>query len=510
MVNRKNVEKKYALISVYNKTNLSYLCNNLKKHSINFISTGSTCKKIKKLGFRCQEISSLTKFKEILDGRVKTLHPKIHASLLFKRNNPEHLATFKKLNFPVIDYVIVNLYPFKKTIKNTTNKKKIIEMIDIGGPTLLRSSSKNFDVLTTICDPSDYSKFIKNLDKNKGNTSYEFRKKMAFKVFKNTSHYDSLIFKWLKSTQELKNKGKSKKILLKYGENPNQKSFFIKNNSKSIFDGQIQGNKIGYNNILDINEGLACLKEFKEPTCIIIKHNNPCGVASDTTVKKSFIKAYQADSLSAFGGVVLFNRKINKNLSFLLKKYFFEIIVAPDFEKNSIEIFKTKKNLILIRSNSINSNNNKEFKTVTSGILFQNKNDFKITRKSIKLVSSKGANFQTVEDLLFAFKVVKHVKSNAIVLANKKQTVGIGAGQMSRFDSTRLALMKYKDYFANKKFVCASDAFFPFVDNIQLLKKNNCLAIIQPLGSKNDKKIIDFAKQNKIPLYFTKNRVFKH
>jgi len=240
------------------------------------------------------------------------------------------------------------------------------------------------------------------------------------------------------------------------------------------------------------------------------KTHNPCGVASDTTVKKSFIKAYQADSLSAFGGVVLFNRKINKNLSFLLKKYFFEIIVAPDFEKNSIEIFKTKKNLILIRSKSINSNNNKEFKTVTSGILFQNKNDFKITRKSIKLVSSKSANFQTVEDLLFAFKVVKHVKSNAIVLANKKQTVGIGAGQMSRFDSTRLALMKYKDYFANKKFVCASDAFFPFVDNIQLLKKNNCLAIIQPLGSKNDKKIIDFAKQNKIPLYFTKNRVFKH
>ena len=184
--------------------------------------------------------------------------------------------------------------------------------------------------------------------------------------------------------------------------------------------------------------------------------------------------------------------------------------MAPDFEKNSIEIFKTKKNLILIRSKSINSNSSKEFKTVTSGILFQNKNDFKITRKSIKLVSSKGANFQIVEDLLFAFKVVKHVKSNAIVLANKKQTVGIGAGQMSRFDSTRLALMKYKDYFADKKFVCASDAFFPFVDNIQLLKKNNCLAIIQPLGSKNDKKIIDFAKQNKIPLYFTKNRVFKH
>ena len=212
MVNRKNLEKKYALISIYNKINLAYLCKNLKKHNINFISTGSTCKKIKNLGFRCQEISSLTKFKEILDGRVKTLHPKIHASLPFKRNNPEHLATFKKLNFPIIDYVIFNLYPFKKTIKKTTNKKKIIEMIDIGGPTLLRSSSKNFDVLTTICDPSDYSKFIKNLDKNNGNPSYDFRKKMALKVFKNTSHYDNLIFKWLKSTQELKNKGKSKKI----------------------------------------------------------------------------------------------------------------------------------------------------------------------------------------------------------------------------------------------------------------------------------------------------------
>jgi phosphoribosylaminoimidazolecarboxamide formyltransferase/IMP cyclohydrolase len=382
-------------------------------------------------------------------------------------------------------------------------------MIDIGGPTLLRSSSKNFGFLTTICNPGDYSKLIKNLDKNNGKTSYEFRKKMAFKVFKNTSYYDSLIYKWLKSTQELKNNNKSKKIFLKYGENPNQKSYFIKSSSKSIFDGQIQGNKIGYNNILDISEGLACLTEFKEPTCVIIKHNNPCSVASDTKIKKSFIKAYQADSISAFGGVVLFNRKINKNLSLLLKKYFFEIIVAPDFYKNSIKIFETKKNLILIRSKNINSNN-KEFKTVASGILFQNKNNFKITRKSIKLVSSKNANFKTVEDLLFAFKVAKHVKSNAIVLANNKQTVGIGAGQMSRIDSTRLALMKYKDNFLSKTFVCASDAFFPFADNIKLLKKNNCSAIIQPLGSKNDQKIIDFSKQNKIPLYFTKNRVFKH
>ena len=323
MVNRKNLIKKYALISVYNKINLSYLCKNLKRHNVNFISTGSTCKKIKSLGFSCQEISSLTKFKEILDGRVKTLHPKIHASLLFKRNNPEHFATFKKLNFPIIDFVIVNLYPFEKTINKTTNYEKIVDMIDIGGPTLLRSSSKNFSVLTTICDPGDYSKLIKNLDKNNGNTSYEFRKKMAFKVFKNTSQYDSSIFYWLKTTQGLKKNDKSKKILLKYGENPNQKSYFIKSNSMSIIDGQIQGNKIGYNNILDISEGIACLNEFREPTCVIIKHNNPCGVASDTTVKKSFIKAYQSDSLSAFGGVVLFNRRINKNLSLLLKKIFF-------------------------------------------------------------------------------------------------------------------------------------------------------------------------------------------
>ena len=509
MVNRKNLEKKYALISVYNKINLTYLCKNLKKHKINFISTGSTCKKIKSLGFSCQEISSLTKFKEILDGRVKTLHPKIHASLLFNRKNSQHLATFKKLNFPVIDYVIVNLYPFEKTIKKTAKKERIIEMIDIGGPALLRSSSKNFEVLTTICDPGDYSKLIKNLDKNNGKTSYEFREKMAFKVFKNTSHYDSLIFKWLKKNQELKKNNKSKKIFLKYGENPNQKSYFVKNSSKSIFEGQIQGNKIGYNNILDISSGLECLNEFKEPTCVIIKHNNPCGVASDSTLEKSFIKAYQADSLSAFGGIVLFNRRINKNISLLLKKYFFEIIVAPEFNKNSIKIFETKKNLVLIKSKNIDSNN-KEFKTVTSGVLFQNKNNFKITRKSIKLVSSKGVSFQNIEDLLFAFKVAKHVKSNAIVLASNKQTVGIGAGQMSRIDSTRLALMKYKDYFSNKKFVCASDAFFPFVDNIQLLNKNNCLAIVQPFGSKNDQKIIDFAKQNKISLYFAKNRVFKH
>jgi phosphoribosylaminoimidazolecarboxamide formyltransferase/IMP cyclohydrolase len=267
---------------------------------------------------------------------------------------------------------------------------------------------------------------------------------------------------------------------------------------------------LGYNNILDVSEGLNCLKEFDEPTCVIVKHNNPCGVASASNIISAYVKAVESDPTSAFGGVVLVNRKIDKDLAELLQKKFYEIIIAPKFNLLSLKILTSKKNLILIDSSNLKEKNNKIFKSVNSGILYQDFNSYKILKSEMKLVSKKKPSNKILDDLIFAYKVAKHVKSNAIVFARNKQTVGIGAGQMSRLDSTKIAILKYKDTFNHKNFVCASDAFFPFTDNIKKLLKLNCKAIIQPGGSKNDNKIIEYAIKNKVSLYFINNRVFKH
>ena len=504
MVIRKNLNSN-ALISVYDKTDLKLICTTLIKYNINIISTGATAKKIISLGFKCNEISNLTKFKEILDGRVKTLNHKIHASILFNRNNTDHIKTFKKLNFPKIDIVIVNFYPFKNLI--STNLSKKIEMIDIGGPSMIRSASKNYESVTTICHKKYYKLLIKELEKNNGKTSLIFRRRMAQENFKLTSNYDLSIFKWFNKNNVKKN---SNKIKLKYGENPNQKAYFIKNSKSNIINSQLGGKEIGYNNILDISEGLSCLNEFVEPTCVILKHNNPCGVASANNITTAYLKALQSDPISAFGGVVLLNKKIDKTLAKIIKKKFFEVIVAPRFSKITTDILKSKKKLIIVDSINLRKEKKISFKSVNSGTLYQDKNLYKITKSKIKLISTKKASNKIIEDMIFAFKVAKHVKSNAIVLANNKQTFGIGAGQMSRLDSTKIAIMKYKDFFSNKKFVCASDAFFPFTDNIELLINLKCSAIIQPSGSLNDEKIISFAKKNHIILYFVKNRIFKH
>ncbi|MBI04270.1 MAG: bifunctional phosphoribosylaminoimidazolecarboxamide formyltransferase/IMP cyclohydrolase PurH [Pelagibacteraceae bacterium] len=501
------MQNNYALISVYNKKNLKFLCKTLTSFNIKIIASGNTKKEINKIGYKCAELSKFTGFKEILNGRVKTLHPKVHASLLYKRSSTQDTNEFKRLNFPNIIYLIVNLYPFKKIIKSTYDIDNIIEMIDIGGTTLLRAAAKNYKYLTPIPDVNYYKTLIQELNKYNGKTSLEFRRFMALKTFKLTADYDTNIFKWFNKSN---NKKDNKKIKLKYGENNNQKSFFLKTNLSNIIDNQINGKKIGYNNILDISDGLSCINEFKTPTCVIIKHNNPCGVATDQNIEKSFIKAFNSDPTSAFGGIILFNRKIDKKISKKLFDYFFEAIVAPSFDKKSLDILKNNKKLILIKSSNLPKKivNNK--KSVISGTLFQKFNDSIINHKNIKQVTSKKCSSKLINDLIFALKVAKHVKSNAIVLAHNYQTLGIGAGQMNRYDALKLALSKYKKKFSNKKFVCASDAFFPFLDSIKLLKKNNCEAIVQPHGSINDNKIVDYAKKNKLTLFFSKNRYFKH
>ena len=498
--------KSNALISVYDKSSLKKICSTFKMFNIGIISTGSTAKKITSLGYKCSEISNLTKFREILDGRVKTLNPQIHASILFKRDDSNHERVFKQLNFPKIDFVIVNFYPFKKTAHQLGSAKKI-EMIDIGGPSMIRSASKNFASVTTICEKKYYDQLIKELIKHNGKTSLVFRKKMAERNFKITSDYDLSIFNWFRQSPKKKSYNK---IKIKYGENPNQKSYYLTSSKANLFTSQVSGKNMGYNNILDISEGLNCLNEFCEPTCVIVKHNNPCGVASANNIKNAYLKAFKSDPVSSFGGVVLFNRKINQDLANKINLNFYEVIVTPKISKASLRILKSRKKLIIIDSIRLKEKNNNNFKSVNSGVLYQSFNSYKISRSTIKLVSDKKSSKKIIDDMIFAYKVAKHVKSNAIVFANNKQTLGIGAGQMSRLDSTRIAIMKYKDFFKNKNFVCASDAFFPFTDNIQKLLKLKCDAIIQPSGSINDNKIINYAKKHKTSLYFVKYRVFKH
>ena len=503
MVVRENMKNNYALISVYDKSNLKYLCNNLKKNKYKFISTGSTCKKIKSLGFDCIEISKVTKFKEILDGRVKTLNPKIYGSILFKRNNKKHSNEFKKLQIPKIDIVVVNLYPFKKFLNNKDHEKTI-EMIDIGGVSLLRASSKNYKYVTTISNTYEYKLLIQNLRVNKGFTDLNFRKEMATSAFKNTAEYDKLIYEWM----QLK-KQSNKKKKLRYGENPNQKSFILNSTSSSIFDYQISGKEIGYNNIIDVDSGIKCLKEFTKPTCIIIKHNNPCGAASSNSINLAFKKAYESDSKSAFGGVVLLNRKIDESFSNFISKFFFEVIVAPSFEKKAVKALSQKKKLILLKLGNINLQK-QESRSTLFGTIYQNLDNSKINKSFCKLVAHKQASVSSMNDIIFGIKVVKHLKSNAIVLVANEQTVGIGNGQTNRVGALEIAIKGLNKNFKNKKFICTSDGFFPFTDSLSLLKKNKCKIVATPSGSINDRENIMYANKKKISLYFIKNRLFKH
>ncbi len=503
MVSYKNIER-FALVSLYNKSKLNLICKYLQKFNIGIISTGSTFNKIKKLGYSCYEVSKFTNFKEILDGRVKTIDANIYASILYKREDPKHLKTFKKLKFPKIDFVFINLYPFEEISKKEKNQENIIEMIDIGGPALIRAASKNFKNVTTICDSNDYSKFFTNIKLNNGTTSLIFRKKMAIKAFKTTYEYDKNIYNWISGFS-------NKKITLRYGENPNQQAKLIKTNNKSFFDHQLQGKKISYNNILDVNSGLDFLSEFNEPTCVIIKHNNACGIASSINIEKSIIKAISSDENSAFGGVVLVNRKITAKIAEIFLDKFFEILVAPSFDKSSIKKLKNKEKLILINSNGIIKKEKKMTRSIRGGYLIQDLDVKSVTKKIFKIISKNKKLTKTeYDDVLFAFKVVKHLKSNAIVLVKNKQSIGIGAGQMNRFDATKIAINKYKENFKLKNFICASDAFFPFTDSLQTLYKNGCNCIVQPYGSIKDKEIIDFVDQNNIKLLFSKKRVFKH
>jgi len=507
---------KTALISISDKSYLKPLLDYLKKNNIKIISSGGTYKEIKKLKFNCLEVSEFTNSPEILEGRVKTLHPKIHAGILNKRKNKTHLNDLKNNNFENIDLVIVNFYPFEKTLNNSKNHKIIIENIDVGGPTMVRSAAKNYQDVTVITSPGQYNELIEELKKNKGSTSLEFREKLARIAFTETAYYDSVISDYFNKKNEII--FPKKKIFYanlietpRYGENPHQKSaVYSKNNSLKI--NQIHGKQLSYNNYNDIFSALTISKSLPKNTgTVIVKHANPCGVSINKDHIKSYKLALACDPISAFGGIVSCNFKINKNLAIELNKLFLEVIISNGFDKEALKLLKKKKNLRLVDATNYSYTEVLRLVSSNEEFLVQTEDFNKFSKNDFKIVSKKKPNSKQMKNLIFAFNICRYTKSNAIVLARNETTVGIGSGQPSRLDSCQIAINKMKKFMdSNEEVVAASDAFFPFVDGIEKLVQSGVTAVIQPSGSIRDKEIIKFANETDTILVFSKTRHFRH
>ena len=511
---------KNALISVSNKENLVSLLKTLKKFNINIISSGGTHASIKKLGYECTELSKFTGFKEMLDGRVKTLHPKIHAGILHDRKNKKHTNEMSKKNFPAIDLIVVNFYPFQKIVRNKNNPKQIIENIDIGGPTMVRAAAKNFKNVTIITNISDYGSLIKELETFKGKTSLKFREFMSSKAFGLTAYYDAMIANWFNT--KLKIQFPERKTIfgrklqkLRYGENPHQHSAIYVSDyqDQQLGFNKIHGKELSFNNYNDVFASLQILSSLKK-NCgtVIIKHANPCGVSTNKVPLTSFKNAYASDPISAFGGVIACNYKINKKIASEINKNFLEVILAKGFDKESLKILKRKKNLRIIDITNFKLKNLTSIKSYDGSFLVQSKDNVIIDRKKLRCVTKLKPNKRDLAEIEFAFNICKYVKSNAIVLCNNFSTIGIGAGQPSRLDSCKIAVQKAKQFQSEKikNSIAASDAFFPFADGINTLIKAGVKTIIQPGGSMRDQEVINAANKAKIKMLFTSIRHFNH
>ena len=512
------VKIKKALISVSDKSNLKKLIKTLVKHKIDLISSGGTYRFIKKLGFKCEQVSNYTKSPEILNGRVKTLHPKIHSGILSRRNVKSDKLDLKKLNFEEIDLIIVNFYPFEKILKEKYSHDKVIENIDIGGPTLARSAAKNYKFVTVITESSQYEDLINEIDKNKGSTSLFYRKKLSEHAFYETGYYDTLIANYFSKLSQ--NNFPNKKLIslnlvekLRYGENPHQEAA-VYSLDKKVNMNQLNGKKLSYNNYNDIFSALMISKNLpKNKGVVIIKHGNPCGISINKNKVKSYKLALSCDPISAFGGIVGCNFKLNKSLALELKKIFLEVVIANGFEKDALRILKQKNNLRIIDASKFGLKNFHSIVSNFGNFLIQNYDNVHLSAKNFNIVSKKKPDKKTLNSLIFAFNMCRFVKSNAIVLVKDDTTVGIGSGQTSRLDSCKIAIQKMQEFHkknANDKIVCASDAFFPFADGIEKLVQAGVRAIIQPSGSIRDKEIIKYADSTDTVLIFSKTRHFKH
>jgi len=511
-----------ALISVSNKTGLVEFCRSLtEEFNIEIISTGGTLKVLEEASISAVEISQFTNFPEMMDGRVKTLHPKVHGGILARREQDQEIM--EENNILAIDLVVVNLYPFKETIsKADVSLEEAIENIDIGGPSMVRSAAKNNKYVGVVVEPDDYPLILKEMKGNRGSLSQEMRSSLATKAFNHTANYDTVISGYLSSLTEQDFPNRifakfQKKEVMRYGENPHQKAaFYIDETKQGNGLGnaiQLQGKQLSYNNIADTDAALECVKSFEEPTCVIIKHANPCGVATDVDITEAYQKAFDADSTSAFGGIIALNRKLEeKTAQQIIDNQFVEVIIAPGVSSSAQKILSTKENIrVLKMENMENLSSGFKFLSVTDGLLVQEIDNGSISAKDLKIVSSREPTEKEVQDCLFAWKVCKFVKSNAIVYAKNNQTVGIGAGQMSRIDSTQIAASKAKESgFETKGCAMASDAFFPFRDGIDVAASMGISSIIQPGGSIRDDEIIEAANEANMAMIFTGMRHFRH
>ena len=504
---------KRALISVSDKTNIVEFAKGLEKHGFEVISTGGTYTHLKNNGVSCISIEDVTHFPEILEGRVKTLHPKIHGGLLSKRGNELHNKHVAENNIEYIDLVCVNLYPFEATVKKEgVSEEEIIENIDIGGPSMLRSAAKNFNDVAVVTDINDYTKILEELEK--GGISYETRRALAIKVFNTTASYDAAIANYFNKKDKLVPErltlSYNLQDSLRYGENPHQKAYhYVQDNNESYAlqnAVQLHGKEMSYNNIQDASAALDILSEFDETTCVAVKHMNPCGVATGSSVFEAYSRAYEADPVSIFGGIVAVNGKVDKETAEKMHSIFLEIILATDYDEEALEILTKKKNLRIYKLSEKNNNHEQQIKSVRGGILVQDFND-KLADE-YESVTEKKVDETQQRDIEFGLKVVKHVKSNAIVVVKDGQTLGIGAGQMNRVGSCKIALEQAGE--KAKGAVLASDAFFPMRDSADIAADYGIAAIVQPGGSIRDQESIDACNEKGVAMVFSKIRHFKH
>ena len=504
---------KRALISVSDKTNIVEFAKGLEKHGFEVISTGGTYTHLKNNGVSCISIEDVTHFPEILEGRVKTLHPKIHGGLLSKRGNELHNKHVAENNIEYIDLVCVNLYPFEATVKKEgVSEEEIIENIDIGGPSMLRSAAKNFNDVAVVTDINDYEKILEELEQ--GGITYETRRALAIKVFNTTASYDAAIANYFNKKDNLvpEKLTLSYKLQdsLRYGENPHQKAYhYVQDNNESYAlqnAVQLHGKEMSYNNIQDASAALDILSEFDETTCVAVKHMNPCGVATGSSVFEAYSRAYEADPVSIFGGIVAVNGKVDKETAEKMHSIFLEIILATDYDEEALEILTKKKNLRIYKLSEKNNNHEQQIKSVRGGILVQDFND-KLADE-YESVTEKKVDESQQRDIEFGLKVVKHVKSNAIVVVKDGQTLGIGAGQMNRVGSCKIALEQAGE--KAKGAVLASDAFFPMRDSADIAADYGIAAIVQPGGSIRDQESIDACNEKGVAMVFSKIRHFKH
>ena len=504
------VKIRSALISVYHKDRIDEIAAILARLGIKILSTGGTFDYLKNLGFEVTAVESVTSYPSILGGRVKTLHPKIFGGILYRRDHSGDINELDKYDIPPVDLVIVDLYPFEKTVAATTDEEEIIEKIDIGGISLIRAAAKNFSDVLIVPSAGQYDQLIDLLNTKQGYSDLEDRKYFAAQAFNVSSHYDTHIFGYFNQTSLIQSFKQSitTSFPLRYGENPHQQGLFY-GNLDEVFE-QLHGKAISYNNIVDIDAAIALISEFTEPTFVIIKHTNACGVASRNTLREAWIDALACDPVSAFGGVITANRLIDMETAEEMNKLFFEILIAEKFDENALELLKSKKNRIILRKKSVILPD-RQFKSVLNGVIEQEK-DMKTEQGSdFRQVTKKGLTQEEISDLIFANKIVKHQKSNTIVLVKNRQLAGCGVGQTSRVDALKQGILKAKEFNLDLKgAVMASDAFFPFADCVEIAHEAGINAVIQPGGSIRDVDSIGFCDGHDMSMVFTGIRHFKH